>query len=114
KPRGQLKKLGKGFLLGFFSLAIVAGIAFACHARQINSNLSGGKITERLLEAALAAVITGTLEELLFRGALFGALRKVFHWMFALVLSSLFYAVMHYFESGKDPATVTWLSGLQL
>ena len=113
-PRGQMKKLGGGFLLGFCSLAIVAGLAFACHTRQINPGLSGGKIAERLLEAAAAAIITGTLEELLFRGALFGALRKVFHWMFALVLSSLFYAVMHYFESGKDPATVTWLSGLQL
>jgi len=26
----------------------------------------------------------------------------------------MFYAIMHYFESAKDPEIVTWLSGLQL
>jgi uncharacterized protein len=114
KPYGQTKKLGGGFLLGFISLAVVAVLAFALHARQINPKLSHGQIVERLLSAAGTAIIIATLEELLFRGALFGALRKVFHWVFALVLSSMFYAVMHYLESPRDSETVTWLSGLQL
>lgn len=113
-PRGQWKKLGGGFLLGFISLAIVAALAFACHARRMNPYLSAGKTAERLLEAAAAAVILAVLEELLFRGALFGALRKVFRWIFALILSSMFYAIMHYFESADDPATITWLSGVKL
>jgi uncharacterized protein len=114
KPAGQWKKLGGGFLLGFISLAIVAALAFALHARQMNPKLSDGQIVQKLLGAAGTAVVTAVLEEILFRGALFGALRKVFHWIFALVLSSLFYALMHYFESAKTAETVTWLSGLQL
>ncbi|HXT13245.1 MAG TPA: CPBP family intramembrane glutamic endopeptidase [Candidatus Angelobacter sp.] len=114
KPRGQMKKLGAGFLLGFISLAIVAALAFACHARHVGRHLSSSEIVEKLLSAAGAAILIATLEELLFRGAIFGALRKVFHWIFALLLSSMFYAIMHYFESARDPATVTWLSGLQL
>lgn len=115
KPRGQMKKFGAGFLLGFISLAIVAGLALAFHARHLNPRISAGTMIERLLEAAGAAIITATLEELLFRGALFGALRKVLHWVVALVFSSAFYAVMHYFESAKDTdAAITWLSGLQL
>src|SRR5581483_11157962 len=57
---------------------------------------------------------TAVLEEILFRGALFGALRKVFHWTLALVLSSMFYAIVHYLESARDPETVSWLRGLQL
>ena len=114
KPSGQLKKLGGGFLLGFISLAIVAGLAFACHARQLNPKLSDGQIAQKLLSAAGGAIIVAILEEILFRGALFGTLRKVFHWIFALVLSSMFYALMHYFESAKSTDTVTWLSGLQL
>jgi len=114
-PRGQLKKFGGGFVLGLVSLAIIAALAFTCHARKLHPRLSGGEIVERLLEAAVAALITATLEELLFRGALFGALRKVCHWKVALVLSSVFYAVMHYFESAKDTeAPITWLSGLHL
>ena len=115
KPRGQMKKLGAGFLLGLISLAMVALLAFACHARRMNPRLSAGSVAEKLLEAAGAAVVIATLEEILFRGALFGALRKVFHWVAALVLSSVVYAVMHYFESAKDTSgPITWLSGLHL
>lgn len=113
-PREQWKKLGAGFLLGLLSLAVVAAVAFALHARELNPKLSGGRIAEKLLGAAATAVIIATLEEILFRGALFGALRKVLHWGFALVLSSMLYAILHFLESPKDPATVTWLSGLQL
>lgn len=114
RPSGQWKKLGGGFLLGLLSLAIVAGLAFAFQARQMNDKLTGGQIVEKLAGAAAAAVAVAVLEEILFRGALFGALRKVFHWGAALVLSSMFYAIVHYLESAKSADTVTWLSGLQL
>ncbi len=114
RPRGQWKKLGAGFLLGFLSLAVVAAIAFACHARHMNEKLTGAQIAHKLLGAAGTAVIIAILEELLFRGAIFGALRKAFHWIVALVISSMIYAILHYFESGKAPDTVTWLSGLQM
>src|SRR6185503_3882870 len=89
RPRGQWKKLGAGFLLGFVSLAVVAGISFAFHARHLNERASGSQIFHRLLSAAATAIVTATLEEILFRGAIFGALRKAFHWTFALVLSSM-------------------------
>lgn len=114
RPAGQMKKLGGGFLLGFISLAVVAGLAFALHARQLNPRLSHGQMVQKLLGAAGTAIAIATLEEILFRGALFGALKKVFYWVFALVISSMFYAIMHYLESARDPVTVTWLSGLQL
>jgi membrane protease YdiL (CAAX protease family) len=114
KPRGQWKRLGAGFLLGLLSLAVVAVIAFACHGRHFNDKISAGQVATNLIGAAAAAVVTAVLEEILFRGALFGALRKVFHWVLALLASSMFYAIVHYLESAKAPVTVTWLSGLQL
>ena len=114
RPRGQLKKLAGGFLLGLVSLAIIATLAFAFHARHLNGKLSGGQIAQRLLGAAGTAVIIAILEEILFRGALYGALRKVFHWIFALLVSSVIYALVHYLETAKTTGTVTWLSGLQL
>lgn len=113
-PRGQCKRLAGGFLFGLFSLAIIAGTAFAFHARVLNSKLSGADIAHKLFSAAATAIIVAILEEILFRGALFGSLRKVFHWFFALVISSLFYALMHYFKSADITGPVTWLSGLQL
>lgn len=113
-PSGQWKRLGAGFLLGFLSLAVVAAFAFALHARQLNPKLSGVRLGERLFSAAGTAVIIAILEEILFRGALFGAFRKVLHWVFALAVTSMIYAILHFLESPKDPGTVNWLSGLQL
>lgn len=114
RPRGQWKKVGAGFVLGFISLALVAGISFAFHARHLNQRPSGSQMFHRLLSAAATAIITATLEEILFRGAIFGALRKAFHWTFALVLSSMIYAILHYLESARSPDVVTWLSGLEV
>lgn len=114
KPRGQWAKLGAGFLLGFVSLAIVAAIALASNARHLNETITPGKLAGKLLGAALTAIVVAILEELLFRGALFGSLRRVFHWMFALVLSSMVYAIVHFMESAHQAGPVTWLSGLQL
>src|SRR5258705_336742 len=70
----------------------------------------------RLLGAAGTAIVTSVLEEILFRGALFGGLRKVFHWILALVLSSMVYAIVHFLDpkNPQEPTTVTWLSGLQM
>jgi membrane protease YdiL (CAAX protease family) len=114
KPSGQLKRLLGGFLTGLISLAVIAGIAFACHARVLNTKLSGTEIAQKLIGAAATAVVVAILEEILFRGALFGALRKVFHWILALVVSSLFYALMHYFKSADITGPITWHSGLEL
>src|SRR5215472_11443298 len=80
KPRGQLKRLGAGFLLGLVSLAIIGGLAFALHARQMNPKVSGVDIVHKLFSALGTAIVVAVLEEILFRGALFGALRKAFHW----------------------------------
>lgn len=114
KPRGQLKKLGAGFLLGLVSLAVIGGLAFALHARQLNPKLTDANLAHNLLSAVGTAIIVAVLEEILFRGALFGALRKAFHWIFALVISSMVYAILHYFESADMAGQVTWLSGLKL
>src|ERR1041385_1972942 len=95
RPVGQGKNFGGGFLLGFISLATVAGIAVLCGARQWNDRIAVGKLIEKLLGAAIAAILVATLEEILFRGALFGSLRKVFHWLFALLVSSMIYAIVH-------------------
>lgn len=114
RPGGQWKRLGGGILLGFLSLAVIAAVAFALGARQLNPKLSGADILHKLLGAAGTAIVVSILEEILFRGALFGALRKVFHWYLALLISSIIYAILHYFKSADATGPVTWLSGLQL
>lgn len=114
RPAGHWKAFAGGVLLGLLSLAIVAVFALATGAREVNAKLSEAQVFNKCLGALVGAMVVATLEEILFRGALFGALRRAYHWVFALVLSSAIYALMHFVKSAKDPTTVTWLSGLQL
>jgi membrane protease YdiL (CAAX protease family) len=51
------------------------------------------------------------LEEVLFRGALFGTLRKAVAWPIALLISSVVYAWLHFFQRPAAPPHITWASG---
>ena len=111
-PTRQGKKLGTGFALGFGSLAIVALTALGTGARVLTQNQA--HIVRNLLGAALTAVAVAVLEEILFRGALFGTLRKVMNWGLALVISSMIYALVHFMESARQTGPVLWHSGFDL
>jgi membrane protease YdiL (CAAX protease family) len=113
-PAGQGKRFCGGLLLGFISLAVIAGFALVADARHLNEHMVAGKLLAKLLGIAGTALVVAILEEILFRGALFGALRKVFPWGVALVLSSAVYAIVHFMESARTTDAVTWRSGLEL
>ncbi|MGD0815974.1 MAG: type II CAAX endopeptidase family protein [Verrucomicrobiota bacterium] len=109
-----LRGVARGFLLGFGSLACVALLAVCLGGRSLNSAHSGAQILRQAFDAGLAAIIVSILEEIMFRGALFGILRKMLSWPMALVLSSAVYAVMHFLRKADAPGPVDWLSGLTL
>ena len=58
--------------------------------------------------------VVAVLEETIFRGALFGALRKAYRWTTALVISSAVYALLHFFERPSALTEVGWASGFEL
>lgn len=113
-PYGQLKKFAGGLLLGFFSLALVAALAIGFGERIIVPGLTVGKILKTILTAIGAAAVVATLEEILFRGALFGGLRRFLWWPIALILSSAVYAIVHFLARVDIAGPITWTSGLQL
>jgi membrane protease YdiL (CAAX protease family) len=113
-PAGQWRRVGGGFLFGFISLALVAGAAVLSGARHWNPMMSPRLLAQRLAGIALTAVVVAVLEELLFRGGVYGLLRKVFNWGFALLLSSMVYAMVHFMEPARLVGAVTWHSGLEL
>ena len=112
KPAGQWRKLFAGLGLGFGSLALIAALALVAGARTWPEHLDVARVVGRVSSAALAAVVVAVLEEILFRGGIFGGLRHIVNWQAALVASSAIYAVVHFFARPGEPQTVTWLSGL--
>mgnify|MGYP000574965500 CR=1 FL=1 len=109
-PVGRGRDLATGFAVGFASLAAVAALALAFGGRH----LAPEPRWDRLFHAVLTAVAVAGMEEVLFRGALFGALRKVHHWLTALGVSSVVYALVHFFQRPPAPARVSWSSGLEM
>jgi membrane protease YdiL (CAAX protease family) len=113
-PTGEWSQVGRGFALGFGSLACVTVIVLAAGAREVNADISFDRAAWTLSSAALAAVVVAVLEEVLFRGALFGTLRQAWSWPAALMASSGIYALAHFFSKPSPPAEVNWATGLIL
>ena len=59
-------------------------------------------------------MVVATLEEILFRGGIFGGLRRVLYWPFALLISSAIYALVHFLQRAELTGPVVWNSGLAL
>lgn len=97
-----------GILVGGISLGIMAGVALAAGARTIQVP---DAILVFLLKTAFTALLVGTVEEIIFRGAVFGGLRLRHRWQTALLVSSALYALVHFFSRPAPPPEVTWSSG---
>jgi len=102
-----------GFAAGFFSLAVLAGLVILLGARSLDLAHSPMHLVANLAGALLTGIIVAILEETLFRGALFGTLRKAQPWPLALGFSSAIYAIVHFFAKVPPPASVNWLSGFR-
>ena len=108
------RKLSAGFALSFTSLACVAFLGIWAGARRFNFDLSASALLGKTSNAALSAFVVAVLEEVIFRGALFGAFRKAHNWKVALFTSSAVYGLVHFFAKPTPPTEITWSSGLQL
>jgi membrane protease YdiL (CAAX protease family) len=109
-----VRQILRGFALGWASLAAVALLALACGARAFILTHSPAEVFRHLINATWAAVVVAILEELVFRGALFGLLRPSMPWPAALVVSSAIYSAVHFIQKGETALPVQWHSGLAL
>lgn len=112
KPREHWGKLLGGFLLGFTSLAVIVVVCVLARVRVWGYDLDGRGFVKILGEAAFTGVFVSVVEELLFRGAIFGAFRKVMPWTLAALISSSIYAILHFMKRVDDMAAAHWYSGL--
>ena len=63
-----------------------------------------------------ASLIIAFLEETLFRGAMLGTIKKHSSTIFAIVVTSLIYALVHFIQPDieLDSNTLSWASGFVL
>lgn len=114
-PGGKaVRQLAAGLAVGFGSLAILAVLVIAGHGRIVNQSLSSSKIVSTITGGLATAAVVATLEEILFRGGVFGGLRRVLRWRLALVISSAIYAIVHFLQRTELTGPVHWNSGLIL
>jgi uncharacterized protein len=112
---GSRRHVTLGCLLGFGSLAIVAAGALVTGARAWAFDPALPSVALVLPGALVTAIIVALVEETLFRGAIFGALRQFNHWLTALLISSAVYSIVHFFQKATvAPSKITWISGLEL
>lgn len=109
-----IRLLGAGLSLGFGSLALAVLVTVVIGPRSLNTGHESGEWLKHLINAGLAALVVGIIEEVFFRGVVFGGLRKGMPWGYALILSSSAYALLHFFERSVHEGPVIWSSGIAL
>ena len=111
KPRENVSWAGKGLLLGLASLTAIALLPLLVGAREILPAQEFSSWINHLKNALLAAVLVALIEETLFRGVLFGLLRRDVNWRWAALVGSLFFAAIHFLDQKPQLETITWTSG---
>ncbi|MBL9166837.1 MAG: CPBP family intramembrane metalloprotease [Verrucomicrobiales bacterium] len=110
-PRGRFRELGFGFALGLSSLAALAAIALLSGTRAISPTLTTEWVIRVAIQASLSGLGVAIVEELLFRGALYGRFRSVLGHPLSLLLSSALYTLVHFFERPPAPHSIDWSAG---
>jgi uncharacterized protein len=110
----EWRRLGAGFAMGFASLAAVCSVALLAGGRAVRGDRTAGELAAEFAGALATAAVVAVIEELLFRGAIFGGLRRSMRWGWALLASSAVYGIVHFMTRPVSPQTVDWLSGLRV
>lgn len=106
--------IASGFLLGVASLGSVAVVIMALGARAVAPELDAVHLGNKVLQATATAATVALLEEVLFRGAFYNALRRTLNPTTALLGSSVVYAIVHFLESAPLVGNVRWWSGIAI
>lgn len=111
--RRRWQHLGAGVGIGLAGLLVVASVLMAVGMFRWRKHIHVGPIAAVVAGAWVVAI----LEEVFFRGALLGVVRRRLSWPKALTFVSLLFAALHFIKSPKrypDVADVGWLTGFRV
>lgn len=104
-------QLARGFVIGFLSLGVLLALALAFGGRSFSGEVTASVLITSLVKAGLASVLVAAAEETLFRGFLQRSLATTLGGWKAIFISSLVYALVHFFKRVENPEVITWGSG---
>lgn len=99
-----IKQLLLGFIVGFVTLMPVFIIQYALgiHIIDVTRQWTAGLVAEKMVISLLLALLISMIEEPLFRGILFVGLKKKLPVVAAILLSSAYYAALHFINSKTE------------
>jgi len=100
--RQFLMGLGVGLLL--MAIIEISLLLLGIHRLDTNQNYALASVLTVLLKGAITGLLVALVEEIIFRGALFGGLSHRTNKITALIAVSLFYAGVHYIKFRDLPA----------
>ena len=114
----SLARFGRGFGVGvmIMSFIVITLLLLGVRAPFAERLASLTWIGRELLLALLSGVGVALMEETLFRGLLFGVVKKYGPALYAMVISSLCYSALHFIKSElRIPAEeIGWGSGMKI
>jgi len=111
QPTAHVRDWLRGIGYGWGSLGLAALITVLAGARIWNPAAAAPLWFRHLGTALGSALLVSVLEELLFRGAVYSALRRAGSFAWAAALSSGLYAFVHFFQRPPSPTVITATSG---
>lgn len=112
------KQLFQGFLLGFVTLMPVFIVLYILGVNVIDEGQlwTTGFLIKQIIINLLIALLISSIEEPLFRGILLTSLSKKLSTAAAIIISSTYYAGLHFFSSKTDIPLqdITLFSGFEL
>jgi len=98
------KQVLLGFSLGFATLmpVFITEYALGIHIIDQTQHWTAGLLAEKMLISLLLALLISMIEEPIFRGILFAGLKKKLPVIAAILLSSTYYAALHFLNSKTE------------
>ncbi len=110
----SFRQFSQSFLVGLFVLAIPVVALLFLEVRLVvfNLEISFLSILGILLVGIVLACLIGLFEEILFRGFLYGSLKKRVGGLIAALISSVLYSSVHFLKpTGELELPINWLAG---
>ena len=113
-PAPRFADLGRWFSVGIVLILPLAWLFWFIEFRVIDPRLSGPSLETLIVFAWLlfSAFLVGIFEEVLFRGVIYGALRRLYGFFGSAAIVSFCYASVHFLELKEVLTEPTWWSGI--